>query len=486
MARSSKWMEAGLHADAQKKDAATHPATGIVHLGLGAFFRSFGCVYVADAMAASGGDWGIIGVSLRSPDTRDALKARDWAYTSVSLAPEGEQLRDITVLNDVLVAPEDPEAVLIAMTGPGVRIVTLTVTEKGYCHNPATGDLNFEHPDIQHDLSHDLPVSAPGFLVRALARRKAAGTPPFTVLTCDNLPNNGRFVREMVIQLAWRIDPKLADWIAAEGRFPSTMVDRITPATTEADIARVSTLTGTRDAAPVLHEPFSQWAVEDDFVGGSRPDLEAAGAELVADVTPHEDMKLRMLNGTHSALAYTGYLVGHETIADTVADLDFAAYVRALWSEISPAVTAPQGVSLTEYADCLMDRYANPAIRHRTWQIAMDGSQKLPQRLLGTVRDNLDAGRPVKGLCTAIAAWMRYVNGTDEAGQPIDVRDPMAGRLRTLAQSQDDPARIVASLLSVEDIFPADLAGRLQKPVSQAAAVIWQDCVRAAIKGSVR
>ena len=177
---------------------------------------------------------------------------------------------------------------------------------------------------------------------------------------------------------------------------------------------------------------------------------------------------------------------GVESIADTVADLDFAAYVRALWSEISPAVTAPQGVNLTEYADCLMDRYANPAIRHRTWQIAMDGSQKLPQRLLGTVRDNLDAGRPVKGLCTAIAAWMRYVRGTDEAGQPIDVRDPMAGRLRTLAQSQDDPARIVASLLSVEDIFPADLASRLQKPVSQAAAVIWQDCVRAAIKASVR
>lgn len=469
-----------------KLSAATRPATGIVHLGLGAFFRAFGCVYVADAMAASGGDWGIIGVSLRSPDTRDALKARDWAYTSVSLAPEGEQLRDITVLNDVLVAPEDPGAVLSAMTEPGVRIVTLTVTEKGYCHNPATGKLNLEHPDIQHDLSHDLPVSAPGFLVRALARRKAAGTAPFTVLTCDNLPNNGRLVREMVLQLARRIDPELADWIAAEGKFPSTMVDRITPATTEADIARVSTLTDTPDAAPVLHEPFSQWAVEDDFVGGDRPDLGAASVELVADVTAHEDMKLRMLNGTHSALAYTGYLAGHETIADTVADPDFAAYARALWSEISPAVTAPQGVSLSDYSDALMDRYANSAIRHRTWQIAMDGSQKLPQRLLGTVRDNLDAGRPVKGLCTAIAAWMRYVSGTDEAGQAIDVRDPMADRLRELAQSHDNPADIVAALLSVEEIFPRDLAERLQDPVSQAAEVIWQDGVRAAITGSVR
>lgn len=473
-------------ADGQMNDAATRPATGIVHLGLGAFFRGFGCVYVSDAMAASGGDWGIVGVSLRSPDTRDALKARNWAYTSVTLAPEGEQLRDITVLNDVLVAPEDPGAVLTAMADPSVRIVTLTVTEKGYCHNPATGELNLDHPDIQHDLSHDLPVSALGYLVRALARCKAAGTPPFTVLTCDNLPNNGKLVREMVLQLARKIDPNLADWIASEGKFPSTMVDRITPATTETDITRVATLTGTPDAAPVLHEPFSQWAVEDDFVGGARPDLEAAGVELVADVTAHEDMKLRMLNGTHSALAYTGYLAGHETIADTVADPDFAIYVRVLWSEIAPAVTAPQGVSLTDYADALMDRYANRAIRHRTWQIAMDGSQKLPQRLLGTVRDNLDAGRPVKGLCMAIAAWMRYVSGTDEAGQPIDVRDPMADRLRTMAQSQDDPAEIVASLLSVEDIFPADLSDRLQGPVSQAAEVIWQDGVRAGIKGGFR
>nr|WP_090159744.1 mannitol dehydrogenase family protein [Loktanella sp. DSM 29012] len=479
------WMEAGLPADGQMNDAVARPATGIVHLGLGAFFRAFGCVYIADAMAASGGDWGIVGVSLRSPDTRDALRLRDWHYTSVTLAPEGEQTRDITLLNDVLVAPENPEAVLATMTDPGVRIVTLTVTEKGYCHNPATGKLNLDHPDIRHDLSRDLPMSAPGFLVRALARRRAAGTPPFTVLTCDNLPNNGRLVREMVLQLARQIDPQLADWIATEGRFPSTMVDRITPATTQADIARVTALTGIPDAAPVLHEPFSQWAVEDDFVGGTRPDLRAAGVELVADVTAHEDMKLRMLNGTHSALAYTGYLAGHETIADTVADPDFAAYVRALWSEISPAVTAPQGVSLTEYADALMDRYANPAIRHRTWQIAMDGSQKLPQRILGTVRDNLDAGRPIEGLCTAIAAWMRYVTGTDAAGQPIDVRDPMADRLHALAQSQDDPAGIVASLLSVAEIFPRDLAYRLQGPVSQAATVIWQDGVRAAIKRAV-
>lgn len=473
-------MGAGLPADL----ANNRPATGIVHLGLGAFFRAFGCVYIADAMAASGGDWGIIGVSLRSPDTRDALRPQNWSYTSVSLGADGEKLRKIDVLNDVLVAPEDPDAVLTAMADPGVKIVTLTVTEKGYCHNPSTGALNLDHPDIQYDLAHDLPVSTPGYLVRALARRHAAGVPPFTVLTCDNLPENGKLVRGMVLQLAERIDPKLAAWIAAEGRFPSTMVDRITPATTDDDIRRLAAQTGTYDAAPVMHEPFAQWAVEDYFVDGQRPDLGAAGAEMVADVTAHEHMKLRMLNGTHSALAYTGYLAGHETITETVADPVFAAYVRALWSEIMPAVVAPKGVSLTQYADALFDRYANPAIRHRTWQIAMDGSQKLPQRLLGTLRENLDSARPTTAMCVAVAGWMRYVSGVDEAGQPIDVRDPMADRLHALAAQATGPAQIVASLLAVEDIFPADFAQRMQAPVTQAAEQIWADGVRAVVKGA--
>ncbi|SDZ40644.1 fructuronate reductase [Jannaschia faecimaris] len=459
------------------------PATGIVHLGLGAFFRGFGCVYVADAMAASGGDWGIVGVSLRKPDTRDALRARHWAYTSVTLGQDGEKWRDINVLNDVLVAPEAPEDVLAAMADPAVKIVTLTVTEKGYCHNPATGALNLDHPDIRHDLSHDLPISTSGFLVRALARRWAAGVPPFTVLSCDNLPDNGKLVRRVVLQLAKRIDPDLADWITEQGRFPSTMVDRITPATTPEDIARIDSLTGYHDAAPVLHEPFSQWAVEDDFVDGARPDLAAAGVQMVVDVMPHEHMKLRMLNGTHSALAYTGYLAGHETIAEAMADPVFADYVRALWHEIAPTVRAPDGVDLAEYAQALFARYANPAIRHRTWQIAMDGSQKLPQRILGTLRDNLDAGRVVPGLCLAVAAWMRYVCGTDEAGQPIDLRDPLAGTLRALTENCTTPAEVVAALLSMDEIFPADLARRLRVPVTEAATTLWAGGARRAIKG---
>ena len=459
----------------------SRPATGIVHLGLGAFFRAFGCVYVADAMAASGGDWGITGVSLRSPATRDALRGQGWAYTAVSLGAEATQTRCIEVLNDVLVAPEDPFAVLAAMVDPQVKIVSLTVTEKGYCHIPATGALDTDHVDVQHDLAQELPTSAIGYLVRALQMRRLAGVPPFTVLSCDNLPENGTVVRGVVLDMARLIDADLADWIATEGKFPCTMVDRITPATTPDDIANLAQ-TGIHDAAPVMHEPFAQWAVEDDFVNGARPDLAAAGVELVADVSAHEAMKLRMLNGTHSALAYTGYLAGHETVADTVGDPVFAAYVRRLWAEIIPAVTAPEGVALDAYAEALFARYSNPSIRHRTWQIAMDGSQKLPQRLLGTLRTNMDEGRASPCLMLAVAAWMRYVTGIDEQGAPIDVRDPLASRLRAATDGCDTPDQVVRALLGFEDVFPSELAPRLLKPVTQAAEIMFKNGARNAVQ----
>ena len=429
---------------------------GIVHLGLGAFFRAHGAIYVSEAMAASGGDWGIIGVSLKSPGMRDKLRPQGWAYTAVELAPDGERPQVVTVLRDVLVAPEDPQAVLKAMCDPAIRIVSLTVTEKGYCHEPSTGRLNRDHPDIRHDLDNPLPRSAPGFLVRALERRRAAGTAPFTVLCCDNLPENGHVLRGVVLELAGLIDPELADWIRAEGRFPSTMVDRIVPATSPEDLDQVARLTGQRDEAPVMHEPFRQWVVEDDFVGGDRPDLGAVGVQLVADVTPFEHMKLRMLNGTHSSLAYLGYLAGHQTIAETVGDPVFSTFVRKLWrDEIIPALTPPPGEDLAAYSEALHDRYANPAIRHRTWQIAMDGSQKLPQRILGTIAEGRAAGRAVPGLTLAVAAWMRYVSGVDLAGGAIEVKDPMADQLAALWR--DDPAKTVAGFLALEQVFPVML-----------------------------
>ena len=458
------------------------PAVGIVHLGLGAFFRAHGAAWIEEAMAASGGDWGIVGVSLRNPDVRDALAPQDFVYTALELGSDGETARVIEAVTDVLVAPEDPEAVLARMAEPAVRIVTLTVTEKGYCHAPATGRLDLSHPDIAHDLSAPLPRSAPGFLVRALERRLAAGLRPFTVLSCDNLPSNGRLLRGIVLDFAHAVDPSLADWIAAEGRFPSSMVDRIVPATTEADIERVERITGRHDAAPVLHEPFRQWVVEDAFVDGARPDLGSVGVELVEDVTPYEHMKLRMLNGTHSALAYLGYLAGHETIADTVADPVFADFVRRLWrNEIIPAVEAPPGVDLGAYAEALLQRYGNPGIRHRTWQIAMDGSQKLPNRLFVPIAEGLDAGRPMAGLCLVLAGWMRYVGGVDERGQAIDVRDPLAARLRELSDGAADDAARVAALLSVREVFPEALARRLADPVTAAYRRLVEVGARAAV-----
>ena len=437
-------------------------------------------------MKASGGtgqkNWGIIGVSLQSPRMHDQLAPQDFVYTAQELGPEGETLRQVEIIRDVLVARENPEAVLAAMADPDVRIVTLTVTEKGYCHDPATGRLNADHPDITHDLKAALPVSAPGYLVRALARRKAAGLPPFTVLTCDNLPDNGRLVRRIVLDLAGKLDPELAAWIETEGRFPATMVDRIVPATKPEDIDALARKTGRYDAAPVLHEPFRQWVVEDDFVtaygADARPDLGAVGVELVENVTAFEHMKLRMLNGTHSSLAYLGYLAGHETIAETVADPLFARFVKNLWrQEIIPSFEAPPGVDLEAYADALFERYANPGIRHRTWQIAMDGSQKLPQRILGTVRDNLTNGRNCPGLCLAIAAWMIYVGGTDLEGKPIDVRDPLSDRLKSLVGESDGDAGKVAALLGVTEVFEPNLAAAILAPVTAAYAALKADGV---------
>ncbi len=468
-------MEAGLH-DRLYRESTT--ATGIVHLGLGAFFRAHGAIYVAEA-----GGWGITGVSLQSPGTRDRLKPQGWAYTALELGPDGEKPQVVTVLRDVLVAPENPQAVLDVMAAPATHIVSLTVTEKGYCHEPSTGRLNGDHPDIRHDLENPLPKSAPGFLVRALAARRDAGLPPFTVLCCDNLPENGRVVRGVVLELARLIDPALADWIEAHGAFPATMVDRIVPATTPADLDRLEAMTGIRDEAPVMHEPFRQWVIEDHFCG-PRPAFEKVGVQMVADVTPYEHMKLRMLNGTHSSLAYLGYLAGHETIADAMADPVFAGFVRRLWrDEIIPALTPPPGEDLAAYADALATRYANPAIRHRTWQIAMDGSQKLPQRILGTIAEGRAAGRAVQGLTLAVAAWMRYASGRDEKGRPIEVKDPLAPRLAALWR--EDPAQTVAGFLALTEVFPPALRDDAGFAADLVAALtgLVRDGARAVVAG---
>jgi fructuronate reductase len=447
----------------------------IVHLGLGAFFRAHGAVYTEDA----GGDWGIVGVSLQRPDQRDRLAPQDCLYTALERDGRGKRARVIGSVLSVLVAPEDPAAVVAALAAPLTSVVSLTVTEKGYCHNPATGRLNTGHPDVVHDLAYpDAPRSAVGFIVAGLAVRRAAGLRPFAVVTCDNLPANGRLLAGLVRDFAALRDTALADWIAVNVAFPATMVDRIVPAMTRADVEDARSAIGLSDAAPVSHEPFRQWVIEDRFGGAERPAWEKAGAQIVADVAPFEHMKLRLLNGAHSALAYLGYLAGCETIFDAVSDPVLNGFVRRLWDEILPMVPAPPDTDLRRYTEDLLVRFANPTVRHRTWQIAMDGSQKLPQRLLSTIRERLAAGLPIPSLALSVAAWIRYVGGVDEAGQPIDVRDPLAARLHALADSEHP----VESILAVREVFGTDLLTdpAFVRPVTEAYRHLRQHGARVA------
>nr|WP_282060105.1 mannitol dehydrogenase family protein [Roseobacter litoralis] len=436
------------------------PVIGMVHLGPGAFFRAFNAIYTDEAMAIAGGDWGILAVSLQSARAQQELEPQGCVYTSVSMGPEGETARVVNAISGVMVAPQNPEAVLNAMAQDEVKVVSLTITEKGYCRHPTSGGLNVENPDVQHDLNTPAASkTAPGLIVEALARRKQANVRPFTVLSCDNLPENGATTRRIILEFAQKRDPELAAWISEHARFPSTMVDRITPATTQGDIDALAARSGYYDAALVRHEGFRQWVIEDDFVDGLRPAWEKAGAQFVGSVTAHEAMKLRCLNGTHSTLAYLGYLAGYETIAETVADASFASLCNTLWhDEILPTVPAPEGEDLQAYVAALLARYQNPAIRHLTWQIAMDGSQKLPQRILGTIADGYRAGRAPHGLCLAVAGWMRYVGGVDEKGAAIDVRDPLAKALKAASDSAETSSGKVDALLGVRDVFDDELS----------------------------
>ena len=430
----------------------------IVHFGPGAFFRSLIATYTHKAISATGEHWGICAVSLKSAAARDQLQPQQGCFTSISQGSAGVVYQVIDSIVEVLVASEDPQAVLTRMSDPGVHVVTLTVTEKGYCCLPSTGQLLFEHPDIEHDLANpQMPCSVPGFLVEALARRRAAGLPPFSVVSCDNMPANGQLVRRLVIEYANAVDGELAKWIAQEVRFPATMVDRITPAITDENIESLAVSQGYYDAACVQHEPFSQWVIEDNFLQ-PRPPWELAGAQLVETVQAHELMKLRCLNGTHSMLAYLGYLAGYQSIASTVADPLFATLCERVWEEeIIPTVPQPEGEDVKAYCKSLLERYCNPAIEHRNWQIAMDGSQKLPQRLLGTVQDNLAAGRVPEMLCLAVAAWMRYVGGVDERNGSIDVRDPLAKQLVEVSDAANGSAAKVDALLGVGEVFSQTL-----------------------------
>lgn len=431
---------------------------GIVHLGIGAFHRAHQAVHIDDLLK-NNPNWGIVGASLRRPDTKDALEPQGGLYTIAVRDAAGTKYRVIGSVLEVVDANIENERLLDIMASAQIRIVSLTVTEKGYCHDPASGQLDENHPDIIHDLAHPAaPKTAPGLIVEALDRRRAVGIAPFAVMSCDNLPANGQTAARIVTRFAMLRDKELGAFVRENVAFPSTMVDRITPATTNEDRALVTNAIGCEDAWPIITEPFSQWVIEDNFPQG-RPPFEKTGAQLVADVEPFELMKLRLLNGAHSTMAYLGYLAGFETVAETIDNPAIYRFIHDLMTkEAAPTLDMP-GTDLDAYRDALLDRFANPALQHRTWQIAMDGSQKLPQRLLGTITDRLKANASIDRLALGVAAWIIYASGTDEKGAAIDVRDPLAARLCALAeQTGDDAEKRTHEFLQLKEVFGDELS----------------------------
>ena len=430
---------------------------GVLHLGVGAFHRAHQAVVFDDALNAGDLRWAVLGASLRSPGVRDQLSPQDGLYSVAVREGDVSRIRIIGAIQRVLVAPESPAALVAAMADPDVHLVTLTVTEKGYRLDPASGALMIDDPDVAADLSDlSAPRTAPGFITAALAARKAAGTGPFTVISCDNLPHNGARIRQAVLQMAEYVDADLRAWIETEGAFPQTMVDRIVPSTTPDDVAGLETRLGLIDQGMVKTEPFTQWVIQDWFAG-TRPDFENLGVQITADVAPWEDAKLRLLNGAHSAIAYLGALAGLEYVDQVVALPAYARFVEGLWDEAESTLTPPPGLDPVAYRGDLMRRFANSALKHRTFQIAMDGSQKLPQRLLAACAERLKAGRSIDALALAVAGWMRWQDGVDDAGNAFVVDDPLAAetaRRVTAAASADK----VAALLTLSAVFPPALA----------------------------
>ena len=457
----------------------------IVHFGFGAFHRAHQALLTNRVLNARGGDWGICEISLFSGDVlMRQLRAQDHLFTVLEKGAEGNQPIIIGAVKECLNAKLDSLAAIIEkFCEPQVAIVSLTITEKGYCIDPATGKLDMQNSRILHDLEHPSePHSAPGILVEALHRRRERGLPAFTVLSCDNIPDNGHVVKNAVLGMAGKRSAELAAWIEAHVSFPGTMVDRIVPAATDASLAEITRELGVEDPCAISCEPFIQWVVEDNFVAG-RPQWEKAGAELVADVVPFEEMKLRMLNGSHSFLAYLGYLAGYQHINDCMQDDNYRRAALALMLDEQAPTLKVQGVDLSHYASLLIDRYCNPALKHRTWQIAMDGSQKLPQRMLDSVRWHLAHQHDFTLLALGVAGWMRYVGGVDDAGQAIEICDPLLPVIKeAVAASADGEARVKA-LLGIEAIFGRELPqeARFVSAVTRAYVALQRQGAKATV-----
>jgi fructuronate reductase len=425
---------------------------GILHLGPGAFFRAHLAAYTDDLGSF---DWGIVTGGLRTADIARAFDRQAGLYTLLTRDSAGTSAR---VIGSVLagVAPAD---LLSRMCDPAIRIVSLTITEKAYGLSAITGGLDFDHPNIAADLADPAqPRSAVGLIARALGMRRAARVAPFTPLSCDNLPGNGHVLRRLVIEFAASHDADLAGWIATQVPFPCTMIDRITPASTDATRADAAAATGCTDHLAVETEPFRQWVIEDRFATG-RPDWDRAGALFVSDVAPYEKMKLRMLNGTHSLLAYRGFLAGHDFVRDAIADPAIRALAQAHLALAATTLDPVAGVDPARYAQDLIARFENRAILHRTAQIASDGTAKLPQRVFDPAVELLARGADAESHAGILAAWMCYATG-QQGARSWPLNDPREAAIRAaLAEVPRSAEAISDTLFALPGLIPAALAG---------------------------
>lgn len=430
---------------------------GILHMSVGGFHRSHEAVYVDDLLNQSPSDWMICGVGLLPNDDVNvkALQNQNTLYTVVERTAKGDTARIIGSMKEILHAPANPQAVLDRMMDPAIRIVSLTITEKGYCYD-SSGKLDFNNPMIQNDLQNPgAPKTMYGYVVGALARRRQAGMKPFTVMSCDNLPGNGHLTHRLIKQFAEKIDAGLAQWIDENVAFPNAMVDRITPITTPEIVKLAADKFGVDDAWPVVCEDFRQWVLEDNFCDG-RPAFETVGVQIVKDVDPYEKMKVRLLNSSHSALAYLSYLLGHRQVDKAMNDPLIGKFVQRYMDEdITPCVPPVPGMDLTAYKAKLIERFSNPAIADQVQRLAEDGSTKLPNGMLPCVRQHLKDGTSFKFIALAIAGWIRYMSGFDEQNQPIQIKDANTERLQAILKlDAKDPTRFI----SVQEIFGTDLS----------------------------
>jgi mannitol 2-dehydrogenase len=426
-------------------------APGVVHIGVGGFHRAHQGVFFDElAERRISDEWGIVGVGLRSGKGRKPLLEQNCLYTVLQRGPLRDDVRVVGALLDYLYGPEECAAVLAALSSPRTRLVSLTVTGDGYGLDPA-GRLDDGDLALAHDLAHPgAPTTVLGYLVEGLRRRRQAGTAPFTVLSCDNIPHNGATARGAVVSFARLRDEGLAAWIEEHVGFPSSVVDRITPGTAPEHLRLLEREYGIRDAAPVVSEHFSQWIVEDEFRHG-RPPLDEVGVQFVADVTPYELNKKRLLNGSHCALGYLGHLCGYDRIDDAVADPALNLYAESLMDEeVGPLLPRMPGLDVADYKRTLLERFANPRVGDRLRRLCGRGSTKMPAYLLPSLREALEQGRPHERLTLAVAAWFRYLSGVDCAGKPIEVEDQMREILQPLARiAADDPR----PLLGVRSVF---------------------------------